>query len=75
MKAAEIRDLSENEITKKIDETEEAYFNLRFQSKVGGVDNPLQMRKLRREIARCKTILCEKKKVSGKEQKTATDKA
>jgi large subunit ribosomal protein L29 len=57
MKANELRELSKQEVAKKIDEWEEELFNLRFQAKMGQLSNPLQLRKVRREIARAKTIL------------------
>ncbi len=60
MKAKEIRELSVEEIAKKIDGMEEELFNLRFQAKMGQLSNPLQLRLVRRDIARAKTILNEK---------------
>ena len=57
MKAKEIRDLSSEEILKKIDAWEEELFNLRFQARLGQLANPLQMRMVKRDIARAKTIL------------------
>lgn len=60
MKAKEIRDLSIDEMNKKIDLWEEELFNLRFQAKMGQLANPLQLRLIRKDIARVKTILNEK---------------
>jgi large subunit ribosomal protein L29 len=60
MKAKEIRELSTEEMTKKIDQYEEELFNLRFQAKMGQLANPLQLRFIRRDIARINTILKEK---------------
>jgi large subunit ribosomal protein L29 len=60
MKAKEIRELSTEEMTKKIDQNEEELFNLRFQAKIGQLANPLQLRFIRRDIARINTILKEK---------------
>jgi large subunit ribosomal protein L29 len=60
MKAKEIRELSTEEMTKKIDQNEEELFNLRFQAKMGQLANPLQLRFIRRDIARINTILKEK---------------
>jgi large subunit ribosomal protein L29 len=61
MKANEIRDLSVDEIANKIDGLEEEHFNLRFQARMGQLTNPLQLRYIKRDIARAKTILNEKK--------------
>lgn len=64
MKAREIREMSREEIEKKIDELEEELFNLRFQAKMGQLANPLQLRLVRRDIARVKTIKNEKARVA-----------
>jgi large subunit ribosomal protein L29 len=60
MKAKEIRELSTEEMIKKIDQSQEELFNLRFQAKMGQLANPLQLRFIRRDIARINTILKEK---------------
>lgn len=57
MKAKEIREMSEEQIREKIGEWEEEIFNLRFQAKMGQLSNPLQLRYVRRDIARAKTVL------------------
>lgn len=60
MKAKDIKDLSSDEINKKISAWEEELFNLRFQAKLGQLANPLQLRMVRRDIARAKTVLQQK---------------
>ncbi len=64
--AKEIRELSPEEIEKKVDSLEEEFFNLRFQAKMGQLTNPLQLRYVKRDIARAKTILNEKKRTAAK---------
>jgi large subunit ribosomal protein L29 len=64
--ANEIRELSPEEILKKIDGLEEEFFNLRFQAKMGQLTNPLQLRFIRKDIARAKTILNEKMRTAAK---------
>jgi large subunit ribosomal protein L29 len=64
MKAKEIRELSVDEIVKKVDSLEEELFNLRFQAKMGQLGNALQLRYVRRDIAKAKTILNEKRTAS-----------
>ncbi len=59
MKASEIRDLSQEERYRKLNELTEALFNLRFQHEVGQLENPKQMQKTRRDIARIRTIIRE----------------
>lgn len=65
MKAQEIRDLSTDEIKQKVDSLEEELFNLRFQAKFGQLANPLQLRMVRKDIARAKTILNQKNKLEN----------
>jgi large subunit ribosomal protein L29 len=62
MKAKELRELSVEDIAKQIDGLEEEHFNLRFQMKMGQLTNELRLRYVRRDIARAKTILGEKKR-------------
>jgi large subunit ribosomal protein L29 len=64
--AKEIRELSPDEILKKVDVLEEEFFNLRFQAKMGQLTNPLQLRYIKRDIARAKTILNEKKRTAAR---------
>ena len=60
MKVNEIRNLTTEEINKKIDETKEELFNLRFQQATGNLEKPSRIRELRRTVARLKTILVER---------------
>jgi large subunit ribosomal protein L29 len=48
MKTAEIRALSTAEIEAKLEDAREAYFKLRFQSAVGQLTDPSQLRLARR---------------------------
>jgi large subunit ribosomal protein L29 len=60
-KTQEIRNLSREELEKRVLDLEEELFNLRFQAKMGQLANALQLRTVRRSLARTKTILAEKK--------------
>ena len=60
MKANEFRNLTTAEIEQKVDGFKEELFNLRFQLATGQLDNPTQIRDVRKEIARAKTILRER---------------
>jgi large subunit ribosomal protein L29 len=60
MKPKDIRDLAAEEIVQRIQEDERELSRLIFQQAVAGLENPLRLRTLRREIARLKTILNEK---------------
>jgi len=60
MKASEFRNLTTAEIEQKIAGYKEELFNLRFQLATGQLDNPVQISKVRKEIARAKTVLRER---------------
>ncbi len=60
MKVNELRKLTTAEITKKIKESKEELFNLRFQQATGNLEKPSRMKELRHEVARMKTILRER---------------
>ena len=61
MKANEIRDLSEAEIEQRIAEQTKDLTDLRFRRSVAGLENPIVLREKRREIARLKTVLQQKR--------------
>ena len=56
MKAAELRDLSDEELRGKLRELQEELFNLRFQFATGQIENVGRIRTVRRDIARLKTV-------------------
>ncbi len=60
MKANELRKLTVEELRKKVDEMKMKLLKLRFKQKVAGLDNPMEIRNLRRDIARALTIIREK---------------
>lgn len=62
MKAPEMRELTVEVLKEKVAAWNEEVFNLRFQSKLGQLTNPLRFRTLRRDIARAVTILDQKKR-------------
>ena len=56
----EIRDLTNEEITKKIEEYKEELFNLRFNQATGNLEKPSRINELRKQVARLKTVLRER---------------
>lgn len=56
MKAKEIRDLSLEELNRKLIELKKDLFNLRMQHATNQLDNPIRIADVRRDIARVKTI-------------------
>jgi large subunit ribosomal protein L29 len=57
MRVRDLRQLSEPELETKLAELTEERFRLRFRSASESVDNPIRFRTMRRDIARIKTIL------------------
>ena len=64
MKASEFRELSVEELEVKAIELAEAFFNLKFQHATGQFDNTAQLKRTRRDIARVKTVLEEKRRAN-----------
>ncbi len=62
MKVEEIRKLTDEEIMKKITETKEELFSLRLKQATGSLDKPSKLHSLRKDVARMKTILNERKR-------------
>ncbi len=60
MKNSEIRELTNEEIVKKIEECKEELFNLRFSQATGNLEKPSRIKELRKLVARMKTILKER---------------
>jgi large subunit ribosomal protein L29 len=57
VKADEIRELGSAELNERIGQTQEELFRLRFRGATQQLENPSLIRKLRRDVARMKTIL------------------
>jgi large subunit ribosomal protein L29 len=55
----ELRQLTVPELVEKEKQLVQELFNLRFQLGTGRLENPMQIRKTKREIARVKTVLQE----------------
>jgi large subunit ribosomal protein L29 len=60
MKAEEIRELADDELTARIAQLEEERFRLRFRSASEALEEPLRLRTLRRDIARLQTVARER---------------
>ncbi len=57
MKAAEIRDMTEDEMRGRVAELQEELFRLRFRSATQQLESTALLTSLRRDVARLKTIL------------------
>ena len=56
------KNLSFQELKVKRDELTRKFMDLRFQMVIGHVDNPLQKRTMRRQLARLHTLIAKKEK-------------
>ena len=60
MKAGELREKSVDELQKSLEELLKEQFNLRMQQGSGQLTRPSQMKSVRRDIARIKTVMHQK---------------
>ena len=65
-KAKELRELAQDELDQKFQDRVKEAFDLQKVKATGKMDNPLQVRLIRREIARLQTLINEKKNVKEK---------
>ena len=60
MKNSKIKEMSSPELEKELSELKSELFKLRFSLATNGLDNPLKVREVKKDIARVKTILRER---------------
>ena len=61
MKASELRELSDEELERRLAESRENLFNLRFQLATGALENSARLGLAKRDIARILTVQVERK--------------
>ena len=67
MKAADIRLMSDDQVSEEIERLRKEQFNLRFQRASGQLENTARVRQVRRDIARLTTITTQSRaKAKGK---------
>jgi len=64
MKASDLRSRTLDELTVEVDTLGREIFNLRFQRAGGQLENTARVRQVRRDIARIKTILGERRRAA-----------
>ena len=67
MNASELRDKTPDQLREQLESLKKEAFNLRFQAATGQIENTAQMRTVRRDAARVKTILNEKARAASSE--------
>ncbi|MBK1618101.1 50S ribosomal protein L29 [Lamprobacter modestohalophilus] len=65
MKAQELRALGTAELEKRLHELLKEQFNLRMQQRTGQLSRPSQVKAVRRDISRVKTLMTEQTKVAA----------
>ena len=65
MKPSDLRARTVDELTEEVDTLGREIFNLRFQRASGQLENTARVREVRRDIARIKTILAERRRAEA----------
>ena len=68
MRASEVRELTDEEMQGKAQELSEELFRLRLRKGTGQIEDAMRIRKIRRDIARVKTIQLERIRTASKER-------
>ena len=68
MKLSEIRKLKDEELTQKVIDSKKELFELRMKQAVGNLDKPSELKRLRKDVAKMKTVLKERE-LQGKDEK------
>ena len=81
MKINKIREMSSPDLEKELGELKSELFKLRFSLATNGLDNPMKIREVKRDIAKIKTVLTQRElngeevvKAEKKEEKAETKK-
>ena len=61
MKINKIKEMSSPDLEKELGELKSELFKLRFSLATNGLDNPMKIKEVKRDIARIKTILTQRK--------------
>ena len=61
MKINKIKEMSSPELEKELSELKTELFKLRFSLATHGLDNPMRIKEVRKDIARINTVLTERK--------------
>ena len=72
MKINKIREMSSPDLEKELGELKSELFKLRFSLATNGLDNPMKIREVKKDIAKIKTVLTERE-LKGEEQVVAEE--
>jgi large subunit ribosomal protein L29 len=71
-KAAELLELTDDQLLERAESAKEELFNLRFQLATGQLDNSSAIKKVRHEIARIATVMREREIEAGLQRTAAS---
>ena len=60
MKINKIKEMSSPELEKELNELKSELFKLRFSLATNGLDNPMKIKEVRKDIAKIKTVIRER---------------
>ncbi len=66
MKINKIREMSSPDLEKELGELKTELFKLKFSLATNGLDNPMKIKDVKRDIAKINTVLTERKIVESK---------
>jgi large subunit ribosomal protein L29 len=72
MKAAELHELNDNELASRLREFKEELFNLRFQNATGQLENSSRIGQVKKDVARCETLLRQREIVLAEQTEEAS---
>ena len=75
IKANELRNMTVDEIRLKIEALKKELFNLRTEAKAGRIEKPHKINEIRKDVARCETVIREKAIHVNEEVKDKSEKA
>ena len=66
MKINKVREMSSPELEKELGELKTELFKLKFSLATNGLDNPMKIKEVKRDIAKINTVLTERKMLENK---------
>ena len=66
MKIEKIREMSSEDVNKELSELKTELFKLRFNLATNGLDNPMKIKEVKKDIAKINTVLTERKIAEAK---------
>ena len=72
MKINKIREMSSPDLEKELGELKSELFNLRFSLATNGLENPMKIKEVKKDIARIKTILTQRE-LNGEKQEAVNE--